>query len=238
MDRSIGQMIDKLDALGLSENTLVILASDNGGHPRETSNAPLRGGKSMLYEGGIRVPMIVRWPGRIRAGAVSDVPTEVADVYPTLMEVAGANYDDFKSDPSTDGQSLVPLFTDPDNSRGGYTRGTFHWFYGKQGYGGFHNFATWAALRKGDFKLHFDYQGKVELYNIAEDLSEAHNLAPTRPELALEMLDELTGWLNANCSPAHLPEPNPDHDPAGPLPYGPYIPLEQLRASLSAQANQ
>jgi arylsulfatase A-like enzyme/dienelactone hydrolase len=236
MDRSIGQILDKLDELGLSANTAVIFISDNGGHPRETRNAPLRGGKSMLYEGGIRVPMIVRWPGKTKPGTTCDVTSDVADIYPTLMEVAGVDYADFKADKSTDGQSLLPLFTDLKNTQRGYPRESFYWFYGKLGYGGFHNFSTWAALRQGDYKLHFDYQGKVELYNIGEDVSETKDLVRAQPQRALEMLDQLTGWLSANCNPAHLPAPNPAFDPKGPLPYGPYVPLEQLRAELQASA--
>ncbi|MEY4384858.1 MAG: Arylsulfatase [Verrucomicrobiota bacterium] len=237
MDRSIGQMLDKLDELGLSENTAVVFISDNGGHPKETRNTPLRGGKSMLYEGGIRVPMIVRWPGKTQPGTTCDVITDVADIYPTLTEIAGVDYGDFKADRTTDGKSLLPLLNDLSNTQQLYPRESFYWFYGKLGYGGFHNFSSWAALRQGDFKLHYDYQGKIELYNIAEDISETNNLVQTQPERAREMLDQLTGWLKTNCSPVHLPGPNPDFDPNVPSPYGPYVPLEKLRAELQALAS-
>ncbi len=237
MDRSIGAMLDKLDELGLRENTVVVFLSDNGGHPKETRNAPLRGGKSMLYEGGIRVPMIVRWPGKTKPGATCDVIADVADIYPTLMEIAGVDYGDFQADKTADGKSLLPLFTDLSNAQHLYPRESFYWFYGKLGYGGFHNFSSWAALRQGNYKLHYDYQGKVELYNIAEDISETNNLAQSRPQVALQMLDQLTGWLKANCQPAHLPAPNPDYDPSKPSPYGAYVSLEELRNSLSAGAS-
>jgi arylsulfatase A-like enzyme len=186
----------------------------------------------MLYEGGIRVPMIVRWPGRTQPGAACNVPADVADIYPTLMEIAGVDYRDFQADKTTDGKSLVPLFADLKNGQKNYPRDTFRWFYGKMGYSGYHQFATWAVLRKGDFKLHYDYHGKVELYDLATDISERHNLAAVRPQLAGELLDELTGWLQANCNPAYLPQANPDFDPHGPLPYGPYIPREKLKQSL------
>ena len=232
MDRSIGAILDKLEELKLAENTAVIFISDNGGHPKYTRNTPLRGGKSMLYEGGIRVPMIVRWPGKTQPGAVCNIPSDVADIYSTVMEMAGVDYADFKADPTTDGASLTPLFSDLENRRGGYGRSEFYEFYGKMGYTGFHNFATWASLRKGDYKLHYDYQGKVELYKVSEDLFEEHDLAGARPKLAHDMLMQLTDWLKANCNPAYLPQPNPDFDPDGDLPYGPFVPLDRLKANL------
>lgn len=233
MDRSIGAILDKLDELKLTENTVVIFLSDNGGHPEHTRNTPLRGGKSMLYEGGIRVPMIVRWPGRTTPGSVCDIPSDIADIYPTVMEIAGVNYDDFRMDQTTDGESLVPLLADRENKTAGYRRDEFYHFYGKLGYPGFHNFATWATLRKGDYKLHYDYHGKVELYNLAEDISEAHDLTRQRPDLARAMLVHLTDWLRSNCNPAYLPTPNPKFDPKGPLPYGAYVPLEKLRVQVA-----
>jgi arylsulfatase A-like enzyme len=232
MDRSIGTILDKLDELKLADKTAVILISDNGGHPSYTRNAPLRGGKSMLYEGGIRVPMIVRWPGKTRPGTVCNVPSDIADIYPTLMEMAGVDYSDYEADETTDGESLVPLFSDPENRQHAYGRNAFYQFYGKMGYKGFHDFATWATLRRGDYKLHYDYHGKIELYNIAEDMFEKNDLAGTEPKLALDMLVQLTDWLQANCNEAYLPKANPRFNPDGPLPYGPYVPLEQLKASL------
>jgi arylsulfatase A-like enzyme len=236
MDRSIGEILDKLDALKLAEDTAVIFISDNGGHPGFTRNSPFRGGKSMLYEGGIRVPMIVRWPGKTEAGTVCNVTSDIADIYPTLMEIAGVDYSDFKADETTDGESLRPLFGDLENKTQRYSRDAFYHFYGKLGYKGLHNFATWATLRKGDYKVHYDYQGKVELYNIVEDMFETKDLAESRPKKAHDMLVQLTDWLKANCHEAYLPKPNPDFDPQGELPYGPYVPLEQLKASLTAKA--
>ncbi len=232
MDRSIGAVMDKLDELKLADNTAVILISDNGGHPRFTRNTPLRGGKSMLYEGGVRVPMIVRWPGKTQPGTVCDVVADIADIYPTIMEIAGVDYSDFKADETTDGESLTPLFSDLQNRKEQYGRTEFYQFYGKLGYGGFHNFATWASLRKGDYKLHYDYQGKVELYNIAEDMFEENNLVGEQPERSYAMLVQLTEWLKDNCNPAYLPTPNPEFDPNRDLSYGPYVPLEQLKEIL------
>jgi len=236
LDRSIGEILDKLDDLNLADNTVVIFISDNGGHPTFTRNSPLRGGKSMLYEGGIRVPMIVRWPGKAQKGGVSNVATSIEDIYPTVMEIAGVDYSDFKADPATDGQSILPLFIDLINEEDAYTRDAFYHFYGKIGYTGFHNFATWATLRHGDYKLHYDYQGKVELYNIAADITESNDLVEAEPQRALNMLVQLTDWLRANNNPAYLPVPNPDFDPRGELPYGPYVPLEKLKANLAEMA--
>jgi arylsulfatase A-like enzyme len=232
MDRSIGNVLDKLDELKLTENTVVIFISDNGGHPVFTRNTPLRGGKSMLYEGGIRVPMIVRWPGKTKPGTKCDITSDIADIYPTLMEIAGIDYSDFKADKTTDGESLKPLFHDLENTKNSYTRNEFYQFYGKMGYKGFHNFATWATLRKGDYKLHYDYQGKVELYNIAEDMFEQNDLVKGNPKLTLDMLVQLTDWLKTNCNENYLPRMNPKFDPEGNLPYGSYVPLEELKASL------
>ncbi|MBK1876016.1 sulfatase [Pelagicoccus mobilis] len=235
MDRSIGSILDKLDELELAEDTAVIFMSDNGGHPVFTRNDPLRGGKSMLYEGGIRVPMIVRWPGKTKAGTISNVVAEVTDMYPTLMEMAGVDYEDFKSDETTDGESFLSLFEDPENSEKGYSRDEFYQFYGKLGYSGFHQFASWAILRKGDYKLHYDYHGKVELYDISQDMLEQNDLVPSRPQLAYEMLVQLTDWLEENCHEAYLPKPNPNFDPNGELPYGAYVPLEELKEKLKGR---
>ncbi|MFC2175349.1 sulfatase-like hydrolase/transferase [Bacteroidota bacterium] len=239
MDRSIGSIMDKLDELKLSENTVVIFISDNGGSPIETRNTPLRGAKSMLYEGGIRVPMIVRWPGKTRSDTICDVTSDITDIYPTLMEVAGVDYSDFKADTTTDGESLAPLLEDLTNAKNGYKREDFYQFYGKEGYTGhfFHTFASWATLRKGDYKVHYDYQGKVELYNIAEDMFELNNLVNNEPQKALDMLVQLTDWLKANCNEAYLPKVNPNFDPKGKLPYGPYVSLEELKASLLRKVN-
>ena len=232
MDRSIGQVLERLDALELADDTAVIFISDNGGHPVFTRNSPLRGGKSMLYEGGVRVPMIVRWPGHTEPGTVCDVTSDVADIYPTLMEIAGVDYTDFNADATTDGQSLTPLFGDLENKNRVYTRDAFYQFYGKLGYRGFHDFATWATLRRGDYKLHYDYHGKVELYNIARDMFEQNDLVAAKPKLAHDLLVQLTDWLRANCNEAYLPMPNAQFNPHGELLYGPYVPLEQVKATL------
>jgi len=227
MDRSIGTILDKID-----DDTVVIFMSDNGGHPKFTKSTPLRGGKSMLYEGGVRVPMAIRHPSLTTAQSKCDVAADVSDIYPTLMDIAGVNYNDYKRDKTTDGQSIKPLLGDLTNKKKKYTRDEFYQFYGKMGYTGYHNFATWATLRKGDYKLHYDYHGKVELYNIAEDIGENNDLTDSNGGLAYDMLVQLTDWLKANCNESYLPKPNPKYDPDGPQPYGPYVPFEKLKALL------
>ncbi len=232
MDRSIGTILDKIEELKLTNNTVVIFLSDNGGHPKFTKATPLRGGKSMLYEGGVRVPLVIRWPSKISPNSKCNIPSDVSDIYPTLMDIAGVDYSDYKKDTTVDGQSIKSLFSDLKNKKKEYTRDEFYQFYGKMGYKGFHKFATWATLRKGDYKLHYDYHGKVELYNIAEDIEEKNNLKDSNPSLAYDMLIQLTDWLKANCNESYLPKPNPKFDPDGPLPYGPYIPFEEIKLSL------
>ena len=154
------------------------------------------------------------------AGTKCNVTSDIADIYPTLMEIAGIDYNDFKEDKTTDGESLKTLFSDLKNAKNAYTRDEFYQFYGKMGYKGFHKFATWATLRKGDYKLHYDYHGKVELYNIAEDMFEQNNLVKNQPMMAHDMLVQLTDWLKANCNETYLPVANPDFDSTGELPYG------------------
>jgi arylsulfatase A-like enzyme len=232
MDRSIGAILDKIEELQIADDTAVIFLSDNGGHPRWTKATPLRGGKSMLYEGGVRVPLAIRLPSVTSAGDKCDIPADVSDIYPTLMDIAGADYSDYKADATPDGQSIKPLLGDLTNKSKKYTRDEFYQFYGKMGYKGYHNFATWATLRKGDYKLHYDYHGKVELYNIAKDIGEKNDLTDSNPGLAYDMLVQLTDWLKANCNGSYLPKPNPKFDPDGSLPYGPYVPFEELKASL------
>jgi arylsulfatase A-like enzyme len=232
MDRSIGAILDKIDELAMADNTVVVFLSDNGGHPGFTRATPLRGGKSMLYEGGVRVPLIIRWPSVTSPSSKCDIPTDVSDMYPTLMDIAGVDYSDYQADSTVDGQSINPLFGDLNNAKKRYTRDEFYQFYGKMGITGYHNFATWATLRKGDYKLHYDYHGKVELYNIAEDIGEKKDLTDSNPGLAYDMLIQLTDWLKASCNESYLPKPNPKFNPDGPLPFGPYVPFEELKSSL------
>jgi len=216
VDESVGRVLGVLDELKLASDTLVIFSSDNGGvggYEREgiqggsvTDNAPLRGGKGMLYEGGIRVPYIFRWTGRIAPGTVCDQPINSVDLYPTLLELAGA-----KPPPGypLDGRSYLNLLT-----HGGQTgenrRPLFWHFPGYLGAGG----GTWRTLpvgviRSGDWKLmEFFEDGRLELYNLREDIGETKNLAAAQPEKAKELHAQLLAWRKEIKAP--MPTPTPD----------------------------
>ena len=203
VDESVGRIVALLDELQLQANTLVIFSSDNGGvggYAREgiqkangiTDNAPLRGGKGMLYEGGVRVPFIFRWPGKIAAGTICAQPINSVDLYPTFLELAGSapapNY-------PLDGLSFLNLLT------GGYQnraqRAPLYWHfpgYVQTGAGSW--LATPAsATRLGDWKLlEFIEDHRVELYNLKEDVSETNNLAASHPAKAEELREKLIAW--------------------------------------------
>jgi arylsulfatase A len=205
MDASVGRILQKLDDLRLAQNTIVIFMSDNGGlSVREgpqtpaTSNAPLRAGKGYLYEGGIRVPLIVRWPGAIQPGAVCSVPVSSIDFFPTILQVAGTEP---KTYSPVDGSSLLPLF------KGSNTlpRSDLFWHYPHySNQGG----KPCGAIRSGDFKLiEFYEDGRWELYNLKEDQGEMRNLAESFPKKATELQARLDAWRRATQAQMMLPNP-------------------------------
>ena len=187
MDLAIGRVLGELDKLQIANETLVVFTSDNGPFGGVGDARPLRGDKGHLYEGGIRVPLIVRWPGRIKAGAESAEPVILTDFYPTLLEVAGLKP---KSDHPGDGESLLALLT----GEGKPKREAIFWHYP--------NFAfhqdnrLGSAIRMGDYKLlEFFDKNEVELYNLKADLGEKNDLAKDMPELAAKMRKRLQAWL-------------------------------------------
>lgn len=217
VDESVGRIIAKLDELKLSENTLVIFSSDNGGvggygelgnDKGITENFPLRGGKGMIYEGGHRVPFIARWPGKIPEGKECDKPIISVDFLPTLLDVT-------KSAPPTDqpqdGKSLLPLFASGGQS--GLPDRAIYWhFPGYLGQGA----NSWrttpaSAIRAGDWKLiEFLEDGRFELYNLGSDIGEKKNLALEQPEKAKELLAQLNTWrkeVNAPMPTKNTPSP-------------------------------
>jgi arylsulfatase A-like enzyme len=219
VDESVGRIVALLDELELSRNTLVIFSSDNGGvggyaregltHARNvTDNAPLRGGKGMLYEGGIRVPYVFSWPGRIPPGTSCDQPIISVDLYPTLLQVAGARP---PADHVLDGVSYLSLLTS--DSKATLNRDAIYWhFPGYLGSGP----GQWRTLpvgvvRAGDFKLmEFFEDGRLELYNLREDLSEKNNLADKMPEKAKKLQADLHAWRTRIG--AQMPTPNQPSD--------------------------
>ena len=188
IDDGVGQITAKLKALGLNKNTIVIFSSDNGGERNVTSNAPLHGGKSQLYEGGIRVPLIISWPAQIPAGSVSRQPTANIDHYPTLLAVAGAKAD---SQQKLDGISLLRVWQKPDKQ---FKRDPLYWHYPLEKphfLGG----RSSGAIRDGDWKLIENFSdNSVELYHLANDPGEKVNLADQRKAKRTAMLDQLVTW--------------------------------------------
>ena len=188
IDEGVGMIADKLDALGLTNRTIVVFTGDNGGEDRVTSNAPLRAGKSTLYEGGIRVPLIMRYPPLARAGAVCTTPTSNVDFYPTFCDVTGVRPE---AGQRIDGVSILPLLKNPQAE---LKRDTLYWHYplGKPHFLGGHSA---GAIRKGQWKLiEFFDVGRKELYNLADDIGEKNNLAAKEPKKVAELHELLLAW--------------------------------------------
>ena len=185
MDTEIGRFLAALDEQGLRDNTLVIFKSDNGGY--DGDNRPLRGVKGMLYEGGIRVPWIVRWPGEVEPGSVCETPVISMDCYATMLEAAEVDASTWKEG---DGLSLLPLLRQKDS----WKRDALYWHYPNYA---FHlKNRLGGIVREGDYKLIKRYgDGELELFNLKDDLSEENNLSEDRPELAKRLEGKLDVWL-------------------------------------------
>ena len=234
VDESVGRIMALLDELKIADNTVLIFSSDNGGcggydrpdglirdNPEKkggkyqdkedgesgsiTDNAPLRSGKGSLYEGGTRDPFIIRWPGVTKPGATSDVPAIHVDLYPTLLEIAGArppaNY-------PLDGESLVPLFHDGSASL--KRAAIYQHFPGYLGAGpGQWRTTPVTTMISGDWKLMEFLEDKhFELYNLRDDIGETKNLAATMPDRVKEMHAQMLVW-RADIQ-ASMPQPNTD----------------------------
>jgi arylsulfatase A-like enzyme len=185
IDEGVGMIMDELEALGIADNTLIVFTSDNGGEDWVTSNAPLRAGKSHVYEGGIREPLIVKWPGIIQPGSVCDTPTVNVDFYPSCAEILNV-----PEGPQTlDGVSIVPLLRGAD-----IADRPFFWHYPlakKHFLGG----RSSGAIRLGDWKLvEFFDDHTLELYNLKNDPGETIDLAGQYPEKLKELAALLSGW--------------------------------------------
>ena len=225
VDRSVGRLMNTIDQMGLSDNTLFIFFSDNGGvdnrfdnipllggkskdvypegHPLRyiaTNNAPLRAGKGTLYEGGIRVPLIVRWPGKVKPGSTSEALVSCVDFYPTFLELAGGQKPENQV---LDGFSMVPALSenkfDPE-------REVFNH------YPVYHHEQPMSAVRKGDWKIVQNLvSGEFDLYNLKYDVNEMTDLKFSYPEKLLEMKNVLKKWQVETA--AAMPVPNTEFDP-------------------------
>ena len=233
VDESLGRVLDKLDELGLTKNTIFIFYSDNGGNTHSnkdnrgrfgnllknrtpwavsyrklagmevpTNNAPLREGKGRIYEGGQRVPLMVRWPGRVKSGSTSDEVVAAIDLYPTLLDALNL------SKPAghvIDGESFLPVLDQ---------RGTLkHKAY----YTWFPHLIPAVSVRQGDFKLirrfepHTLYPGTAEFYNLRDDIGETRNLADSMPKKVNELQALIDGFVKDTG--ALYPKPNPAYNP-------------------------
>lgn len=229
LDASVGVLLQKLTDLGLEKNTLLVFTSDNGG-TQQSSQEPLRGNKGSYYEGGIREPFLVRWPGVTRPGSRCDVPVINVDLFPTFLAAAGAAVPNRKV---LDGESLLPLL----RGEPSLSRSAIFWHF--PGYldnpvirgreldvrTGFRSRPV-TVMHKGDWKLHLYHEewqldggreklaenNAVELYNLKDDIGERSNLANKNTEKRDELLGELLAWHRAtNALVAH--EPNPKYEP-------------------------
>jgi len=203
VDEAVGRIMATLDELGLTDNTMVIFTSDNGGLSGVTDNTPLRAGKGYPYEGGIRVPLIVRWPGVVTPASECNEPVASIDYFPTILAAAGVK---LPPDRVIDGDNLVPLL----GQAGSLKRDAIFWHYPHYWSG--RRVQPYSIIRARNWKLIRHYEGgRSELFNLKEDLGEQNDLSERMPEKVRELDARLTAWLKATG--AKLPKLNPDYQP-------------------------
>jgi len=210
VDESVGVVLAELHKLELDKNTVVIFYSDNGGlikdmisnNPLVTSNLPLRGQKGNLYEGGIRVPLIVKWPGKVEPCTTCAEKVMTMDLFSTFLEIGGGTVPENQA---CDGLSIVPLVTGQKQT---LSRDALYWHFPSSQW----TRSPQGAIVKGDYKLVEDLEnGRVELFNLTDDIGETINLTTAKPEIARDLLNDLHHWRKEMG--AKLPSPNPDFDP-------------------------
>jgi arylsulfatase A-like enzyme len=219
LDEGVGRLLAGLEAHGLRENTLVIFTSDNGGIAAVATQKPLRAGKGSYYEGGIRVPLAVRWPGRIPAGVRSEVPTTNLDMLPTLLEAAGVAYDAS----ALDGISLLPHL----RTGAAVAERPLFWHFPiylqayepalDEGRDPLFRTRPGSVVRLGGWKLHEYFEdGGLELYHLPTDPGERINRADTNPARTREMAALLQAWRQGTGAPVPT-----ERDPAWREPVAP-----------------
>jgi len=213
VDDMVGRILDEVEKQGLTENTMVVFTSDNGGLYRRydyrahaddnvSSLAPLKGEKGSLHEGGIRIPMIVRFPGKVKPGTTCSEPAISYDFYPTFVAAAGGKLPQHQT---IDGHDLLPLLANP---AARLKRNAIHWHYPH-----YHHDRPASAIRERDWKLieYLDGSGDVEIYHLANDLGEKKNLIKERKGKVADLKNKLRAW-RADVI-ARMPIPNPNFDP-------------------------
>ncbi|MCP4313864.1 MAG: sulfatase [Bacteroidetes bacterium] len=202
LDENVGRLLRWLEEKGLQENTIVVFTSDNGGFHMATHNRPLRGFKGELYDGGIRVPWIIRWPGVTKPGSVCSKPVISTDLYPTLLEMTGQP---LRPGQHLDGVSLVPVLKGDQD----FDRVPMIWHYPH--YLPRHSAVPGSAIRSGDWKfINYYGDGRQELYNLKDDIGESDNLCGRMPEKAAKMKAMLDDMLKEHG--AKIPAPDPDYN--------------------------
>jgi len=208
MDQTVGEIRKTLESLNLADDTIIIFTSDNGGRIPTSSNAPLRAGKGSCYEGGVRVPLIVYWPGKTTPDSECDVPTISMDLYPTILSMAGLP---LPADQSCDGVSLVPLLRD----NGKLEDRNLYWHYPHYQHYQKEGTTPYGAVREGDWKLIEHYDGSpLELYDVRQDIGEKDNQAASHPDLAKSLQEKLQAWRTS--VDAQMPTKNVAYDPNKP----------------------
>ncbi len=215
LDESVAAVMAALDRLDLRERTLVIFMSDNGGHGAHATNTPFRGAKGMFYEGGIRVPLFISWPGHAPAGTTCSEPVIAMDLFPTILDAAGIDARTVVPHPSLDGLSLRPLIEQTSDS---LDRPALFWHfpaylepYRRQP--GVWRATPGSVIRAGDWKLIETFEeGRVELFNLREDPGERIDLSSVHPERAANLRAQLAAWRAATGAPVPT-ERNPEYAP-------------------------
>jgi arylsulfatase A-like enzyme len=217
VDDGVGKILAELKELGLTEKTAILFFSDNGGYGPATDMAPLKGYKGTYYEGGIRVPFFVNWPGKVKAGQTNETPIIGVDLFPTLCRLAKA---DLPEGQPLDGKDLVPLFT---GSGGGeLAERPLYWHFpaylqsyqrNDQQRDPLFRSRPCSIIRKGNWKLHEYFEdGDFELYHLADDIGEENNLAKSNPEKLSELKGILSEWRKEIKAPVPS-EKNPKYNP-------------------------